>query len=408
MHYDLVLAGGTVVEPSLGVHRCLDVGISDGKVVYLDEGIPSGSIGQLIALDGDLVTPGIIDLHTHVYWGGTPLGVPPDLVSEHHAVTTLVDAGSAGAGNIMGFKQYVAEPAYARVFAFLNIAFPGIIAAVYDPGSFVIVGENDGLRYDMVESAIDACRAFPELVRGVKVRASLEASGDQALEPVKLALEVARAVDRPLMVHINVPPPGRAEVLGLLCKGDILTHAFRGHPNAGVDRKGRVTPEMWEARERGVIMDLGHGGGSFSWDVTAQMLEQGFPPDVISSDIHLSCRFHPTWPGMPAFNMPNAMSKLLSLGMEIDEVIRAATVSPAAAIGQAGKLGTLEPGSVADVSVLRIEDGSFSYFDPFAGERKGTKRVVPRFAVVGGRLMTREGSATSSGEPDGSHGVRAW
>jgi len=387
--FDLLLAGGTVIDPGLGLQRKLDVGVTEGRIAALEPELPRTAT-QVVELDEELVTPGLIDLHTHVYWGATPVGVTPDRVSRAHAVTTLVDAGSAGAGNILGFKEHVVKRAKARIFAFLNISFPGIVGAIYDPHNFVVVGENEDVRYDMVAPAIEACLAFPRLIKGVKVRTSLEASGKQSLEPLLLALEVGEAVGKPVMVHIGTPPPTRKQVLRLLRKGDVLTHAFRGYPNAPIDRRGNIMPEMWEARERGVIIDLGHGGGSFSWRVAEQMLDQGFLPDVISSDIHLPLQFHKDWPGMPEFDLPTTMSKMLSLGMELLDVIRATTYTPAQVIGEADTLGTLRPGSVADISVLQQEEGKFTFKDWFDGEMVGTKRLVPRFVVLGGKLFSCE------------------
>ena len=386
--YDLLLKDGEVIDPAQDIHRVMDVAIGDGKVISLREEIPESGAEKVINVADKVVTPGLVDLHTHVYWGGTMVGVKADEVSRESGVTTFVDAGSAGAGNFVGFKEHIIDRSRARIFAFLNISYPGLVAAIYDPVNFVIVGETFDIRCAMVGPAVEVGRAYPDLVRGIKVRASLESSGDQGLKPVLIALQAGEALGKPIMVHINVPPPTRREMLSLLREGDILTHAFRGEPNSPLDGRGRVLPEMVEARERGVIMDLGHGGGSFSWQVAKKMLEQDFPPDVISSDIHLSHKVHTSWPGMPVFNQPTTMSKMLSLGMSLDDIIRASTYTPAKVIGCEDELGSLREGSVADVAVFEVEEGRFEFSDWFNGKTVGGKKLTPFLTILGGEILS--------------------
>ena len=311
----------------------------------------------------------------------------PDMVSRESGITTFVDAGSAGASNFLGFKEYVIDQSRARIFSFLNIAYTGTGGAMYDPANYVIVGETEDIRHAMVGRAIEYGEAFPSIIKGIKVRVSLEASGSQGLTPLLLALQAAEALEKPVMVHICVAPPTRQQVLSVLRKGDILTHAFRESPNSPLDAKGKVIPEMLEARERGVVIDLGHGGGSFSWDVCKELLEQGYPPDVISSDIHLDGKVRTSWPGSPAFNQPTTMSKLLSLGISLEDVILRSTYNPAKAIGEEDELGSLQVGSVADIAVFQLEEGQFEFEDPFCGTRVGNKRLKPVLTIVRGEVM---------------------
>lgn len=393
--YDLLLKGGAVVDPAQGTHCVLDLAIRDGKIASLEQEIPEGEAKQVVDVTDKIVTPGLVDLHTHVYWGGTALGIKADLVGPETGVTTFVDVGSAGAGNFVGFKEHVIDRSKVRIFAFLHISYLGLHGAVYDPANFVIVGESFDLRYAMLGPAIEVAQAFPDLIKGIKVRTSVESSGDQGVKPLLLALQAAEALGKPVMVHIGPPPPSRREVLSLLREGDILSHAFRGEPNSPLDRKGRILPEMVEARERGVIMDLGHGGSSFSWNVAEKMLDQGFLPDVISSDIHIGLRVKTGgWPGMPPRDQPTTMSKMLSLGMSLDDVIRASTFTPAKVIGCEDELGSLRQGSVADVTVLEVEEGRFEFNDFYSGTTVGNKKLTPLATILGGEILRNKISSS--------------
>lgn len=391
--YDLVLKGGKVVDPAQEMHKVLDVAIKGGAIAALRPDIPADQAHQTLNLTGKVVTPGIVDLHTHVYWGGTGLGVLPDRVASESGVTTFVDVGSAGASNFLGFKEHVIERSRSRIYAFLHIAHQGLTATVYAPESFAIVGETFDLRHAMLLPAIEMGRAFPDLIRGIKVRLSIESSGDQGLKPLRLALQAAEALGVPVMVHVGSPPPSTPEVLGLLRKGDILTHFYRGEPNCMLDREGVIRPEMVEARARGVIMDVGHGRGSFAWTVAEKAMQQGFLPDVISSDLHRGLGPKTTvWSGMPAQTQPTTMSKFLSLGLSLDDVIRASTVNPARVIGYDEEIGSLRVGRAADIAVFELEEGEFVFFDYFSGETVGDKRLQPISTFIDGELLSREGA----------------
>jgi dihydroorotase len=390
--YDLLLKCGEVVDPVQSLHAVMDVAIQGGRIAALRKEIPACEAKTVIEVAGRVVMPGLVDLHTHVYWGGTALGVQPDRVAAESGVTAFVDAGSAGAANFLGFKEHVIDRSKARIWAFLHISFAGLAAAMYDPERMVILGETFDIQCAMPGPAVELGKAYPALIRGIKVRLSLETSGDQGVEPLRLAQQAADALDKPVMVHIGVPPPTRREVLSLLRPGDILTHVFRGEPNSPLDRHGKVLPEMLAAREAGVVMDTGHGAGSFSWPVAKEMLEQGFYPDVISSDIHTGLRAKTnSWSGMPAQNMPTTLSKFLSLGMSLNDVVRASTTNPARVIGCEGLLGSLCKGSVADIAVFRLEEGEFEYNDSFSGKTVGNRRLVPCFTVLNGEILQREG-----------------
>jgi dihydroorotase len=279
--FDLVLKGGRVIDPAAGVNAKLDVAFSDGRVAELGPDLAGGK--QTRDVSGLIVVPGLIDLHTHVYWGGTSLGVDPDDYAKSSGLTTLIDAGSAGPGNLKGFRRHVIERSEVRILPFLNISFAGIFALSKD----INVGECRDLALLNPRVCLDVAKADSDLVVGIKVRVGGNASGASGIAPMEMALEVAEHAGLPLMTHLDAPPPYRSDVMPRLRKGDILTHCFRPFPNTPVAPDGAVHDDVLAARERGVIFDIGHGKGSFGYQTAMAMLQQGFLPDVISSDIHV-------------------------------------------------------------------------------------------------------------------------
>jgi len=271
------------------------------------------------------------------------------------------------------------ERSRARILAYVNISFAGIFGF----SQSVSVGECSDLRLCEPREVVAAAREHADVVVGVKVRSGKHAGGTSGIAPVDLALEAADRAGLPLMAHIDEPPPGRSEVLPRLRRGDILTHCFRPFPNAPVFASGAVRPDMRLARERGVIFDLGHGMGSFDFDVARAMLAEGLAPDVISSDVHLYCV------DGPAFDILVCMSKLMALGMPLVEVLRAATQAPARAIARPD-LGTLAVGTVGDVAVLRQRSGRFTFVDAVGAALVADQRLVSEGIVIGGTWWPNE------------------
>lgn len=386
MGFDLLLKGGRAIDPASGLDDARDVAIEGAKIVAIAPDLPADNAARVVDASGCLVTPGLIDLHSHVYWGGTPLGVDADRLAAKSGTTTFVDAGSAGAGNILGFRRHVIERSNVRILAYLNISFPGIFAFSHS----VMVGENGDLRLCEPREVVAAAAEHREIVVGVKVRSGRLAGGTSGIAPVDLALEAADAIGLPLMAHIDEPPPGRSEVLPRLRRGDILTHCFRPFPNAPVFASGAVRPDMRLARERGVIFDIGHGMGSFDFSVARAMLADGLAPDVISSDVHLYCV------DGPAFDVLVCMSKLMALGMSLADVLRAATAKPADVIGRPD-LGRLAVGGIADVAVLRETAGRFPFHDSTGGELVSDTRLISQGIVAGGVWRPNE---TRDGEDE--------
>ena len=370
--FDLVLKGGRVIDPAQKLDDTLDVAFAGGKVAAV--GTDLGPAAATRDVSGKLVVPGLIDLHTHVYWGGTSIGVEPDAYAKASGCTTLIDAGTAGPANILGFRKHVIERAEVRVLPFLNISFPGIFAFHWD----VMVGECIDQRLLSSRVCLAMAREHADLVVGIKVRIGAIASGALGIEPMRIALEVAEHAGLPLMTHLDFPPPPRAEVMRLMRYGDILTHCFRPFPNAPVAPDGSIEQDVEDARVRGVIFDIGHGRGSFGFATAMQMLKNDFPPDVISSDVHLMSI------GGPAHNMLVCMSKFLALGVELEDVVRMSTINAAQAVRKKDR-GTLQPGLLGDATVLEIERGKFSFADVLGETIEGTEQLACRGIVLGGK-----------------------
>lgn len=370
---DLILKGGRVIDPSQGFDGVADVGFAGGKVAAVAPKIESPG-AAVRDVSGLIISPGLIDLHTHVYWGGTSLGIDAEQYCRSSGVTTSVDTGSAGPGNFAGFRKHVIEPSQVRILAYLHVSHAGI----YGFSETVMVGESENLRLLDPRAALRVADENRDVVIGIKVRVGRHASGDQGVAPLDVALQVADEAGLPLMAHIDEPPPSYEEVIARLRPGDVLTHAFRPFPNSAATAQGTVKSAVLAARKRGVLFDIGHGMGSFAFKTARAMLANGFAPDTISSDVHALCI------NGPAFDQVTTMSKFLCLGMDLPEVIKASTVNAAFALKRP-ELGSLKPGSAGDATVLAVEDGEFDYVDVVGEHLEGRKRIASRGVVIGGK-----------------------
>jgi len=368
MRYQLVIRGGRVLDPATGRDEVADVAIAAGRIVRVEAAIGDDAERAFDAR-GCLVTPGLVDLHTHVYWGSSYLSLEADRHAPGSGTTTWVDAGTAGANNFPGFRRFLIEPATVRIVPLLNVSSPGLTA---------YSGAHENVRHYDADAAYDTVQANRDLIKGIKVLASGLQVGANDLTPVRVAREVAEAVGLPLMCHIGVPPPGLWAILPIMRPGDIITHTYKGRTGCLVVAGGRVRSEAWEARERGVLFDVGHGSGSFSWQVARQALEQGFPPDSISTDVHTGSI------NGPAFGMTSVMSKVLHLGLDLPEVVRLSTSAPAAMLGMQDEIGTLREGACADVAVLREEEGEFPLKDCEGVTELLRRRLVAELTVRAG------------------------
>ena len=374
MHYDLVLKNGRVIDPSQNLDGIADVAFADGRVAAVGANLAIAGDADVQDVSGRIVAPGFIDLHTHVYWGGTSLGVDAGDVAWRSGVTTFVDAGSAGPGNFAGFRKHVIEPSAPRILAYLHVSFAGIFAF----SKRVMVPESGDMRLMSPGEAVEVARANLDVVVGIKVRVGRHAGGASGIAPLVIAIQAAEELGLPVMAHIDEPPPSYDEVLAILRPGDVLTHCFRPFPNTPVSGQGSVKSSVIDARRRGVLFDVGHGMGSFAFKTARAMLAEGFMPDTISSDLHMLCI------DGPAFDQAVTMSKFLCLGMPLVEVIRASTVAAAAAMRRP-ELGSLRPGSAGDATVFTVKEGRFDYVDVVGEVLTGAQRIVPEGMVLGGR-----------------------
>jgi dihydroorotase len=373
----LLLQGGRVLDPSTRLDGEADVLFQDGAVAAIGPNLAPPAGATTRSVKGCIVTPGLIDLHTHVFWGGTSLGVEPDALARRSSAATLVDAGSAGPGTFLGFRKFIIEPSPVRILAYLHISWAGIFG-------FQKLGESEDARLFDPAECVRVARANQDLVVGIKVRLGRSASGDQGIWPLDVAIDVAQEVGMPVMAHIDHPPPMLADVLARLRPGDVLTHCYRGYPNAPVAPNGRARADVIAARERGVVFDVGHGAGSFGFGTARAMISDGFLPDVISSDVHAASI------DGPAFDLLVTMSKFLCLGVPLADVVRAATEAPAAAINRP-ELGTLKVGAPADAAVLRLVEGTFPYSDTAGEIIQGGQALQPAGMVARGEWFDPPG-----------------
>ena len=372
--HDLILKGGHVIDPSQKLDGIADVAFAGGKVAAVGKGLKAGPATEVRDVAGYIVSPGLIDLHTHVYWGGTSLGIDAEEFCRTSGVTTAIDTGSAGPGNFLGFRRHVIERSEVRILAYLHISFAGIYAF----SNTIMYGESQSMHLMAPRDAVEVYEKNRDVLVGIKVRVGLHASGDQGTAPLNVALQTADELGVPLMCHIDHPPPSYEAVLDMLRPGDVLTHAFRPFPNAPITSQGKVKPEVLAARRKGVLFDIGHGKGSFSFKTARAMIANGFYPDTISSDVHTLCI------NGPAYDQVTTMSKFLCLGMPLGEVIRESTVNAAHALKRP-ELGSLKPGSAGDATILSVKEGKFDYEDVLGEHMTGDKKIVAEATVVGGR-----------------------
>lgn len=374
MPFDLILKNGRILDPSQDIDKIADIAFTDGRVAAIGSDLAADSGTDTRDISGKIVSPGFIDLHTHVYWGGTSLGIDAGEVARTSGVTTFVDAGSAGAGNFAGFRKHVIEPSEPRILAYLHISFAGIYAF----SNRIMVGESDDMRLMAPADALEVVEANRDVIVGIKVRVGRHASGDSGIAPLDIALQLAEETSLPLMAHIDEPPPTYDAVLDKLRPDDILTHCFRPFPNTPVSGQGAVKESVIAARKRGIIFDVGHGMGSFAFATGRAMLAGGFMPDTISSDLHKLCL------AGPAVDQAVTMSKFLCLGMPLDEVIRASTVNVAKAMRRED-LGTFRTGALGDATIYTVDEGRFDYHDVVGEVLTGDRKIVPAGVVLEGR-----------------------
>ena len=398
---DAILKGGTVLDPATGRHGGFDVGIRAGTIAAIEPTLTPGETTEVIEVPGKLVIAGMIDTHAHVYEHVTgKFGLNADLVGVRSASTTLVDQGGPSCMTIRGFRHFVAEPASSRVLAFISSYLVGGLEGhrypeLYGPG---------GVNVDHTVRAIDENR---DIVKGVKSHAEIGGASRWGLEVVKLGQRIAREAGVPLYIHLGQlwPTAGNTaidadtyvrELVPLMGEGDVLAHPFTRHPGGFVSAEtGEVHPVIWEAIERGVVVDVGHGS-HFSFDMARRTLDAGIRPFTLGADMHgynvrvpqpgmsdeerAANPFH----GVAPFNLTVAMTELLALGLGLDEVVATVTANAAKLLRMEDEIGSLAVGRVADVSVLEVLKGRFRLSDNSRAEAVTETLLRPAFCLRGG------------------------
>jgi dihydroorotase len=370
--YDLLIKGGTVIDPGQNLHAPLDVAVKDGKILELSPDISAARALRVVSAKGKIVTPGLIDVHVHVFEGVGPTGLNADQYCLGRGVTTAVDAGSTGYADIAGFRQYVIKPSATRVFALLDIGARGTVLG--------LIGNYANLDWVNPQLTARAAETNKPDVIGIKVRLSREITGSNDLEVLKRALEAARISHLPLTVHVGDSYSQLPEILVQMRKGDVLTHCFTGRPHGPLDANGKIIPEMLDCRQRGVFFDVGDGGPHLDLDVAEKCLQQNFLPDTIGTDLGgLSYNG-------PVYDLVTELSKFLLLGLSVDQVIERVTVRPTRIFNFGVELGSLRPGTVADITILEVREGSFLFTDSTGKKRTGRQKLQSAAAIRAGKL----------------------
>ena len=374
--YDLIIKGGTVVDPSQNIHGLNDVAVQDGKIARVAPDIPSDEAKRVVEVKGKVVIPGLIDLHTHIYAGVNANGVDPDIGGVRAGVTTMVDAGSAGCDTFGGFPQHIIPNTSTEVICFLHICRTGLATTpdIFSPSSIDL------------DKTVQVISENRDIIAGVKARMVSPALEIMGMEMPRLAKKAAKEAGVRLMVHIGdtekrYDPNVIRELLPILEEGDIVTHYFTANPGGVLDSNGKLVPEAKEAHDRGVWLDTAHGRMNFSFDVGERVLDQGVSPHCISTDL--------TVPGrqLTVHSMTEMMTRFLAMGFTFDQVVTMSTENPAKAVGIEGRLGTLHPGKQADISVLDVQDGNWVLYDVLGDSRKSDKAVVPVLSVKKGEVF---------------------
>jgi len=373
--FDLVISGGRVLDPSTQTDAQLEVGIVGGRIAALTSSALAGQARSVLDARGCLVVPGLIDVHTHLFSGGSYWGIRPGPVAWRSGVTTWVDAGSAGVYNLRSFRECLYSYSPLRTYAFLNVSSIGLVGQT---GELALVEHCDPVL------CAGAIREHRDILVGVKCRIDHRSTAGGSLGALYSALSASRVAEVPLMVHIGQGPPDLAEIVSVLDMGDIVTHCATGQSMALVDDEGRLRQCVRDAHERGVLFDVGHGSGAFSFAVAEALIREGVAPDIISTDLHQLSVLG------PAFDLPTTMSKLLIAGMPLSKVIESTTWAAAKAIRREEQCGVLAVGRAADIAVLRLAPGEVRLFDAHLHERVTPHLLQCDATIVAGRLLPGE------------------
>lgn len=376
--HDILIRGGKVIDPSQGISAVRDLAITNGKIAAITELGKAGDAYRIVDAMDCIVTPGLIDLHVHVYTH-VPLGLDADQLSLGGGVTTMLDTGSAGSNNFDAFRRDCIDKARCQVLGLVNLSRAGLVASE--------LGELMDRRYADPDGVVKTIARHPGVAVGVKIRAGAHiiGKGKDGWDNLYEAIRAARESKTWLMVHIGECPMSIPEIVNELSPGDSLTHCYKGGSTRITDDTGKIFDDVRAARERGIEFDVGHGFGSFQWDVVQAALEQGFEPTTISTDLHMA-NLHG-----PVFDMPTTMSKFLLLGLSVEKVVEMSTLAPAKTLGLQDQIGTLKVGTQADVTVLEQLKGKFMFGDSYGTQRTGDTLLSAAATILKGELLPAGG-----------------
>ena len=376
--FDLVIKGGDVLDPSQGLRGKMDIGMRYGRIEALEADIPAARANRVMNAAGRLVVPGLIDLHAHVFTSG--IGIPADELVLYQGTTTAVSAGDAGASTFATYRRYATAQSRTRIFAFVHIANIGLSAFP--------VGELFNIDFAQTEVAAKALAENSEFAIGIKVRMSQNVIARHGIEPLKRAIRACELAGTNGRVMCHIGGVETVELMTLILQtlrpGDILTHCYSGAPNddgkfTNIVQDGKLLPAALEAKKRGVLFDVGHGGGSFDYTVAEAAIAQGCPPDTLSSDIHV---YSGNSAGQPY--LTNVMSKFLNMGFSMEQVVTMVTANPARVINRIPKHGTLQVGAPADATLLDVVNGPVEFVDTRNNKRQGKVFIKPTNTVIAG------------------------
>ena len=375
MKYDLLIQHGELLDPGAGLKGMLDVGIVGGKIVEVGPKLAEKEARRTLSAKGLYVTPGLVDIHAHVFVNAHDMGGHTDHFCRQSGVTTLCDAGSAGSATFAGLRHVLDHDVKTRVRAFVNLSAIGIVGTSRG-------GELAHKPYADPEGCARTIAENPDLAIGVKLRYGPGIVWEYTTEPVKLARRTAAMAGVPLMIHITDSPIPLPDIVAEMAPGDIVTHCYHGRANGIMGpEKQFVLKEVVEAQRHGIVFDCAHGRNHFSFPMIEKALDQGFLPDTISTDLTFtSATKGPVW------DLATTMSKLLHFGMPFDELVRRATAAPAKIMGYEGTVGTLRPGADADIALLERRNGNFPMTDSDGNTVTAKERIVTRLTLKGGRV----------------------
>ena len=377
--FDLLLAGGTVLNPATKLNEKLDVGVTGDRVTAIQANLPRGNAKKVLDVAGCYVTPGLIDFHVHSYWGVNPYGCNLDSLCLATGVTTTMDAGSAGPVNFLGFRKLVYEPSKTRMLGFVALAQHGVLNT---PGELLNLGFADS------DGAAESVGNGRDIAVGIKVRMHKKSIGENSREALRLAIKAGEQTGTPIMVHVGDTAIGMDEIAATLRPGDVITHCYTPQKPSIIDEQGKLLPEVRKAKERGVIFDVGHAGGHFDFNLVQRAMGEGIVPDIISSDLHGKL----AQPGFGVVgDLPMVLTKFLPLGLSLEQIIANCTVNAARAVGWQDRIGSLEVGREADIAVLQVLDDPVMLRDSVGAEKLHRQRIAARWTIRAGEVFESRG-----------------